>query len=256
MSAIKPVLVVAGVRAGGTGAATAAAFARKGYSLALISRGAEDLQALVDELKSAGSDATAFPVPSYSAPSISSVFQSIHTRYPSPHYAIRAALYNASHSIRKPFLDLTLADFHAAQETIVEGAFAFSQEIIRVFKENDIDADTGKRGFLIFTGSTTSIRGNRTTSAAAPAKWGLRALSQSLSKEFGEWNIHVAHAIIDGIINTPFSRSRFNDPPNWVENEDVRLNAEDIAKAYVYLAEQPRSAWTWELDLRPAHEKW
>ncbi|KAJ3974900.1 hypothetical protein EV361DRAFT_585584 [Lentinula raphanica] len=256
MSMVKPVLVVAGVRAGGTGAATAAAFAKKGYSVALISRGAEDLQTLAEELKSAGNDATAFPVPSYSASSISTVFQSIHTRYPSPHYSLRVALYNASHSVRKPFLETTLADFHAAQETIVEGSFAFSQEVIRAFKENEVDPDTGKRGFLIFTGSTTSVRGNRTTSAAAPAKWGMRALSQSLAKEFGEWNIHVAHAIIDGIINTPFSRSRFNDPPGWAENEDVRLNAEDIAKAYIYLAEQPRSAWTWEIDLRPAHEKW
>ncbi|KAJ4490819.1 hypothetical protein J3R30DRAFT_139811 [Lentinula aciculospora] len=256
MSAIKPVLVVAGVRAGGTGAATAAAFARKGYSLALISRGSEDLKALEEELKAAGNEATAFPVSSYSASSISAIFQSIHTRYPSPDYTIRAALYNASHSIRKPFLETSLADFRAAQETIVEGSFTFSQEVIRAFKENDVDSVTGKRGMLIFTGSTTSIRGNTTTSAAAPAKWGMRALSQSLAKEFGAWNIHVAHAIIDGVINTPFSRSRFSDRSNWVENEDIRLNAEDIAKAYVYLAEQPRSAWTWELDLRPALEKW
>ncbi|THH07724.1 hypothetical protein EW146_g9223, partial [Bondarzewia mesenterica] len=113
--------------------------------------------------------------------------------------------------------------------------------------------EKGKRGTLLFTGATASLRGNVTTSAFATGKFGLRALAQSLSKEFGKENIHVAHVIIDGGIVTDRSRARGEA---WVNNPDVRLEPDSIAKAYQYLTEQDRSAWTWELDLRPAHEKW
>ncbi|KAF9002184.1 hypothetical protein BDQ17DRAFT_1542485 [Cyathus striatus] len=113
--------------------------------------------------------------------------------------------------------------------------------------------ENGKRGTLLFTGATASLRGNAVTSAFASGKFGTRALSQSLAKEFGKQNIHVAHAIIDGSILTDQSK---NCGPEWEKNEDVRLNADSIASSYLYLVNQDRSAWTWELDLRPAHEKW
>lgn len=83
----------------------------------------------------------------------------------------------------------------------------------------------------------------------------MRGLSQSLNKEFGKQNIHVAHAIIDGTIKTDITTKIWGNP-EWVKNEDVRLSPESIAKAYWYIAHQDRSAWTWELDLRPAHENW
>jgi NAD(P)-dependent dehydrogenase (short-subunit alcohol dehydrogenase family) len=73
----------------------------------------------------------------------------------------------------------------------VEAAFAFSREAILTFKQNKIEEPQGKRGTLIFTGATASLRGNTTTSAFAAGKFGLRALSQSLAKEFGKENIHV-----------------------------------------------------------------
>ncbi|KAF5393843.1 hypothetical protein D9757_000418 [Collybiopsis confluens] len=255
MASFKPVIVVAGARVGGTGAATALAFARKGYSVALIARGAQDLSDAVNGLVTTGYDAKAFAVPSYSAASIASVFQSIQDQFPSPQYSIRAALYNASHRVRKPFLETSVDDLRAAQETVVEGPFAFAQHVIRIFKNNSIDRITGKRGILIFTGSSVSVSTSSSTSVASATKWGMRALSQSLAKEFGKDNIHVTHAVIDGLIDTPLMRSNFTDT-NMAQNEDVRLNAEDVANAYVYLLEQPRSSWTWEFDLRPAHQEW
>jgi NAD(P)-dependent dehydrogenase (short-subunit alcohol dehydrogenase family) len=96
----------------------------------------------------------------------------------------------------KPFLDVTPEDLQESVDTNITAAFAFSREVILTLKENEIDVDgklggRGKRGTLLFTGATASLRGNTTSSAFAIGKHGLRALSQSLAKEFGKQNIHV-----------------------------------------------------------------
>ncbi|KAF9074135.1 NAD-P-binding protein [Rhodocollybia butyracea] len=252
MPSFKPVVVIAGQ---GTGGASARAFAKEGYSVALIARGASGLKSLEDELKASGAEVASFAIPSYEYSSIQTAFKSIRTRYPSPEYNLRAAIYNSAYGVWRDFLSITPEEVKGSTEVHVEGAFAFAHEVITDFTKNEIDQTTGKRGILIFTGATASIRGNTTTSAFAAGKFAMRALSQSLAKEFGKQNIHVAHAVIDGGISTPLSRSRRNDP-EWEKNEDVRLNPEGIAASYIYLAKQDRSAWTWELDLRPAHEKW
>ncbi|KAK7434526.1 hypothetical protein VKT23_020134 [Stygiomarasmius scandens] len=252
----KPVFVVAGLGAGGgTGAASARAFAKEGYSVALIGRRENELKALEDDLKGSGAEVASFAIPSYAHADIASAFGQIHSRFPSNSHSIRAALYNTSHGVWKPFLDVTPEDVQSVTQANIEGSFAFSHHVIKAFKENSIDEVTGKRGILLFTGATASIRGNVTTSAFAAGKFALRALSQSLAKEFGKENIHVAHSIIDGGILTPLSKSRRNNP-EWEQNQDARLNPESIAASYIYLAKQDRSSWTWELDLRPAHEKW
>ena len=104
---------------------------------------------------------------------------------------LRVALYNAGVSVRKPFLENTEKDLRTVTDTNFNGAFAFSRQAIQEFKKNDLDSK-GKRGTLIFTGATASLRGNVTTSAFAAGKFALRALSQSLNKEFGKDNIHVS----------------------------------------------------------------
>ncbi|KAK7030854.1 hypothetical protein VNI00_013962 [Paramarasmius palmivorus] len=236
---------------------TSRAFAQEGYSVALIARNADALKAFENDLKgsASGVEVASFPISSYSASEVAAAFSKIRSHYAKPSYAIRAAVFNAGHGVWKPFLDITSEDVQAVTQSNIEGSFAFSREVLLEFKENPIDETTGKRGVLIFTGATASIRGNVTTSAFAAGKHALRALSQSLAKEFGKQNIHVAHAIIDGSILTPRSKEYRNNA-EWENNEDVRLNADSIANAYVYLAKQDRSSWTWELDLRPAHEKW
>lgn len=102
----------------------------------------------------------------------------------------------------KPFLDLTPAEVKESVETNIEAGFAFAREVILAFKQNDIivkgdeaSKARGTRGTLIFTGATASLRGNTTTSAFAAGKHGLRALSQSLAKEFGKDNIHVGYCL-------------------------------------------------------------
>ncbi|KAF5375964.1 hypothetical protein D9757_008844 [Collybiopsis confluens] len=238
------VLAVGIGRGGGTGAAAVRAFAKEGYSIALIARGTDSLKSLEDELKASGAEATAFPIPSYEHSSLRSAFQAIRERYPSPQYSLRAAVYNAGHGVWKPFLDITPEDIKAVTQTNVDGGFAFAKEVISEYKNNETDCC-----------DNASVRGNTTTSVFSAGKFVLRALSQSLAKEFGKENIHVSHAIVDGVIATPQGRERFNNPPRY-DNQAQTLSPEAIASAYVYLSKQPRSAWTWELDLRPAHEKW
>lgn len=252
----KPVVVVAGLGVGGgTGGAAARAFGKEGYSVALIARNADSLKAFENELKSEGIDAASFPIASYAASNVSAAFGKIRAHFAKPSFALRAAVFNAGYGVWKPFLQVTLEDIKATAESNFEGAYAFSREVLLDFTENSIDPSNGAKGVLIFTGATASIRGNVTTSAFAAGKHALRGLSQALAKEFGKQNIHVSHAIIDGVIFTPRTKER-NNNPEWNSNEDIRLNADSIAAAYIYLAKQDRSSWTWELDLRPAHEKW
>ncbi|KAF9067152.1 NAD(P)-binding protein [Rhodocollybia butyracea] len=220
MSSYKPVIIIAGVGSGeGTGGATARAFAKEGYSVAVAS----------------------FIISSYEYASIQSTFKSIRARYPLSQYSIRAALYNCSDRVRKPFLEITPEDIKTITRVNFEGAFAFVHEIISDFIKNEIDQTNGKRDFLAFTGSTYSLAGYLTTSASSMGKFAMRGLSQSLAKEFGKQNIHVAHVRISlSLIEV---------------NEDLWLTAEAVASSYLHLAKQERSAWTWELNLRPAQGK-
>ena len=110
------------------------------------------------------------------------------------------------------------------------------------------------RGAIIFTGATASLRGGAGFSAFAGAKHALRALAQSMARELGPKNIHVAHVIIDGAIDTEFIRGITPDFEGK-RAEDAILSPDAIAANYVWLWKQPRSAWTQELDLRPWKEK-
>ncbi|KZP10322.1 NAD-P-binding protein [Athelia psychrophila] len=249
----RPTFVVAGVGNGfGTGAATARVFAKAGYNIALIARNADSLKKFAEEIKGTGGEAAAFPIENYSGASIQSAFASIKSQWPSS--PLRVALWNAAFGVWKPFLELKPEEIQESVDTNIVGAFAFSREAITAFKDLAVDEQKGKRGTLLFTGATASLRGNTTTSAFAAGKFGLRGLSQSLAKEFGKENIHVAHAIMDGVILT--DRSKAYVAAEKRDNPDAMLNPESIGNSYLYLANQDRSAWTWELDLRPAHEKW
>jgi len=229
------------------------AFAKNGYSVALVARGSQVVNSIAEEINSSGGEASPFPVPSYSHEDITSIWSAIQTRFPKPEFAIRAAVFNAGEPVFKGFLEITPDEIQSSLQ-VGAAAFSFSRGAILAFKGNGIEETNGKRGTLIFTGATASLRGGPLTSAFSVGKHGVRALSQSLAKEFGKENIHVAHSIIDGGILTAFSRQYKSE--DWAQNEDLHLRPDSIASAYWYLTQQDRSAWTWELDLRPAHEKW
>ena len=112
-----------------------------------------------------------------------------------------------------------------------------------------------RHGTMLFTGATAALRGSANFAAFATAKHGLRALAQSMARELGPMNIHVAHVVIDGAIDTAFIRENF--PAKYAEKDhDGILAPEHIADAYWYLHSQSRDAWTFELDLRPWNERW
>ena len=136
--------------------------------------------------------AASFAVPSYDAASLTSAFNSITSHWPDS--VLRVAVWNAGHGVWKPFLQITDEEVAEALNTNIRAAFTFSRLAITAFKGNELN-ELGKRGSLIFTGATASLRGNTTTSAFAAGKFGLRALSQSLNKEFGKENIHVSSHI-------------------------------------------------------------
>lgn len=254
MAAKRGIFVVAGYGNGqGTGSASAAAFANAGYKVAIIGRerGDNSLQHGAQALKITGTDVAAFPIRGYDNASIHDAFEAIKKQWPNE--PLRVALWNASFGAFKAFLDTTPEMWEESAEINIKAPAAFARECILTFKNQDLTPE-GAKGTLLFTGATASIRGNKTTSVFAAGKHALRALAQSLAKEFGKENIHVAHTIIDGGILTDRSLSVKGE--DWVNDPDVRLDPNSIAKSYIYLAHQDRSSWTWELDLRPAHETW
>ncbi|KAJ7457406.1 hypothetical protein FB451DRAFT_1406842 [Mycena latifolia] len=259
---VSSVVVVAGIGNGsGTGGAVAQVrlFAKEGYTVALVSRGSESLDVLATSIKASGGNAESFPLSAYGPDELTAAFESIHARYPSPEYAITVAIFNTAHGVWKPFLDVTPEDVRESNKVNIEGSFAFARAAILAFQKNELAPATGKKGTLVFTGATASLRGNLTTSALASGRFAIRALSQSLAKEFGKQDIHVAHAIIDGAIvtgNTPGNRNSQPSGPRENPTPHLKLSPESIAASYLYLVNQDQSAWTWELDLRPSHEKW
>ncbi|KZO98698.1 NAD-P-binding protein [Calocera viscosa TUFC12733] len=251
MASHKPILVVAGVGTGaGTGGSTARLFAKQGYNVALIARNAKELETTAAAIRSTGGSAAAFPIAQYEYKDIHDAFDAIKKHWPGEE--LRVAVFNASAGVRKPFLEVTEQDWKDSVQLNIVAAAAFAREAILAFQQLEPN-EIGARGNLIITSATAAWRGNLTTSAFAAGKHGLKGLAQSLNKEFGKQNIHVSHAIIDGGILTDRSKGRGDE---WVNNPDVRLDPDSIAKTYLYLAQQDRSAWTFELDLRPAHEKW
>jgi NAD(P)-dependent dehydrogenase (short-subunit alcohol dehydrogenase family) len=139
------------------------------------------------------SQALALTIPSYSYETFATAFSSIKEKWPES--SVRVAVFNAGAGIWKNFLSVTEADVQTSVDTNIVAAFGFSREAILAFQKNDEDS-LGKKGTLIFTGATAATRGNKTTSAFAAGKFGLRALSQSLAKEFGAQDIHVCSELL------------------------------------------------------------
>jgi len=241
--AAKSIAVIAG-SGPGIGASVARIFVKNGYDVALLARTKSSLDSIAQDINSTGGgSAQAFTCDVTDGHSVKEAFKSIKSTFKGP---LKVAVFNApSNFVVKSFLDVTENEYNSAWNVNGMGAFHFSQEVIKELLAN-------QGGTLIFTGATASIRAGPRFSALAATKFSLRALSQSLAKEFGPKNVHVAHAIIDGGIQSDRAIRMLG--AEKVEGE--RLNPDHIAEAYFYLHHQPKTAWTWELDLRPSIEKW
>lgn len=156
--------------------------------------------------------------------------------------AVDTLIYNAAHLVMAPFAELAVADFEAAWRVSVGGAVGAVQAVL----PGMLRAGSGT---LIFSGATGSVRGTARFAAFASAKFALRGLAQSLAREVHAQGVHIAHVVLDGLLRGSPSIQRFGG------NEGRSIDPVDAARAYRWLAEQPPSAWTHELDLRPQSER-
>jgi short-subunit dehydrogenase len=160
---------------------------------------------------------------------------------------IEVFVFNIGANVQSSILEETARKYFKIWEMACFAGFLTAREVAKRMV-------TRERGTMIFTGATASMRGSAGFAAFAGAKHALRALAQSMARELGPRGIHVAHTIIDGAIDTEFIRTNF--PQRYVlKDQDGILNPDHIADAYWMLHEQPRDAWTHELDLRPWMEK-
>jgi NAD(P)-dependent dehydrogenase (short-subunit alcohol dehydrogenase family) len=233
---------IAGVGASaGLGAALARRFAREGLRVAVTGRSRERLDAVVDEIRRAGGHALALPGDVTHEEDLTGIARQLSDKG-----TLEAAIFNAAGAARAPTLELSAEQFEAAWRVTTLGGFLFARAALPALL-------AAGRGSLLFTGATASLRGRPPFTAFASAKAGLRSLTQSLAREFGPKNIHVAHVVVDGGIDG--ERLRTSAPQRVVERgEDGLLNPADIADAYWYLHRQGRSAWSQEIDLRPFNE--
>jgi NAD(P)-dependent dehydrogenase (short-subunit alcohol dehydrogenase family) len=227
-----------------TGAAIARRFAREGYIVCATRRSAEKLQPLVDEIRAAGGVAHGFASDARKEDQVAELVEHIETQVG----AIEVFVFNIGANVPCSVLEETPRKFFKVWEMACYSGFLTSQAVARRMV-------TRRQGTILFTGATAALRGAANFAAFAVAKHGLRALAQSMARELGPLNIHVAHVVIDGAIDTAFIRENF--PAMYAaKDHDGVLSPLHIADAYWYLHSQPRDAWTFELDLRPWMERW
>ncbi|XQE67019.1 SDR family oxidoreductase [Pseudomonas sp. P3C3] len=242
MSDKKVVLVIGAGDA--TGGAIAKRFAREGYVACVTRRSADKLQPLVDEIRAAGGEAHGFASDARKEEEVAALVEGIE-RDIGP---IEAFVFNIGANVPCSILEETARKYFKIWEMACFSAFLTAQAVARRMV-------TRERGTILFTGATAGLRGAAHFAAFAGAKHGVRALAQSMARELGPRNIHVAHVVVDGAIDTAFIRDSFPDLYARKEQDGI-LNPEHIADNYWFLHAQPRDAWTFELDLRPWIERW
>lgn len=227
-----------------TGGAIARRFAREGYVACVTRRSADKLQPLVDTIRNEGGEAHGFASDARKEEDVVALIKQIENDIG----PIEAFVFNIGANVPCSILEETARKYFKIWEMACFSGFLNAREVaIRMAKR--------QRGTILFTGATAGLRGAANFAAFAGAKHGIRALAQSMARELGPMNIHVAHVVVDGAIDTDFIRTQF--PERYaLKSEDGILDPEHIAENYWYLHTQPRDAWTFELDLRPWNERW
>lgn len=244
MSTGEVVLVIGAGNA--TGGAIARRFAREGYR-AVVTRRArhlDQLEALAARIRDDGGEAHAFGVDAREEDEMVPFVERVE-REIGP---IAVAVYNIGANVRFPVVETTTRVFRKVWEMSCYGGFLLGREAARHMVPRG-------RGTILFTGATASVRGGDGYSAFAAGKHGLRAVAQSMARELGPKNVHVAHVVIDGAIDTEFIADMFPERYALRDRGGI-LDPEAIAENYWNLHVQPRNAWTHELDLRPWIEGW
>jgi NAD(P)-dependent dehydrogenase (short-subunit alcohol dehydrogenase family) len=230
----------------GVGGAVAAAFAASGLTACLTRRPRHisELEAQAEAIRQAGHQARAFGVDARDEADMAALVDRIEADIG----PLEVAVFNIGANVRFPITETTTRVYTKVWEMAALAGFLTGREAARVMRPR-------RRGTIIFTGATASLRGRQGFSAFAGAKHSLRALAQTLARELGPEGIHVAHVVIDGAIDGAFTRGNLPQYADSLASDAILLPAE-IAKNYVWLHQQHRSAWTHELDLRPWCEAW
>lgn len=226
------------------GSAICRRFAREGYTVFAARRNAERLQGLVEEAQSEQWRIEAVACDARDEGQVAEVFAAIDGRG----YEFEAVVFNVGANVPMSVLETDSRRFRKIWEMACYGGFITGREAARYMLPR-------KRGTILFTGATASLRGASGFGAFASAKHGLRAWAQSMARELGPENIHVAHVVIDAPVDTDWVHENFPGAAKLAE-EDGLVIPEKLAELYLMLHRQHRSAWTFELDLRPWIEQW
>lgn len=216
----------------GLSASIARAFAKAHMSIALAARTIEDLAPVAAE-----TGAKLFVCDATDRDQVTELFTGVSESIGAP----EAVVYNASYRVRGPFTELDPAEVEKSLAVSAFGGFLVAQEAVRRMLPRG-------HGAILFTGASASVKGYAQSAPFAMGKFALRGLAQSMARELAPRGIHVAHFVIDGGIRS----ARRTEP---ADAADSLLDPDAIAASYLNVLQQPRSAWTWEMELRPWAEK-
>lgn len=225
------------------GGAIARRFAREGFHV-VATRRRGDLAPLIASIEAEGGLARGIHSDARDEAQVQALVQEVE-RDLGP---IEVAVFNVGGNVRYPVVETTARVYRKVWEMCALGGFLVGREVARRMLPRG-------RGTLLFTGATASLRGAAGFAAFSGGKQALRALAQSLARELGPEGIHVAHVVIDGPIDTESTRALF---PDWfaARPADGIMQPDDLAEIYWQLHCQPRSAWTFETDVRSYLEPW
>jgi len=250
MSTTKVCLVIGAGDA--TGGAVAKRFAREGYTVCVTRRSLEKLQSLLTQIREAGGVAHGFGSDARQEDEVVALVEQIEATIG----PIDVMVFNIGANSPNSILTETVRRYTKMWEMACLAGFLTAREVAkRMVARPELESKgRSHKGTIIFTGATASLRGSAHFAGFSGGKMALRGLAQSMARELGPMGVHVAHTIIDGAIDTEFIRTQF--PQRYaLKEEGGILNPDHIADAYWMLHQQPRDAWTHELDLRPYMEK-
>src|SRR6202795_489309 len=230
------------------GAAVAKRFAQGGYAVCIARREAAKSQAVVDEINAAGGKARAFSVDARKEESVKALFAEAEKDVG----PIEVCLFNAGSNVSKPLLETTEKLFFKAWELACYAGFLVGREAASYMVPRG-------RGTMLFTGATASVKGRTGFTAFSSAKFGLRAVAQSMARELGPKNIHVAHLLIDAGVDSEAIHQRMKAATGIDAKEippDSLTKTSSIANGYWFAHHQSKDRWPHKLDFGPSVEKW
>jgi NAD(P)-dependent dehydrogenase (short-subunit alcohol dehydrogenase family) len=225
------------------GAAIARRFAREGYLIHAGRRNGEKLAPLVAEITAAGGRCIGKTLDARDENAVAAFMTEADQAAP-----LEAVIFNIGANVNFPLLDTTERVFRKVWELACYAGFLTGREAARAMLPYG-------GGSIFFTGATASVRGGKGYAAFASAKFGLRAVAQSMARELGPRGIHVAHLVIDAGVDTAWVRERIKARGDSGPRRTL-MDPASIGEVYWQLHQQPRDAWTHELDVRPAGEQW